>query len=303
MARQAETNNAPPAGDATPPTVRRASLWGDAWRRLRANRMAVAGLGLFVVLSLACLVGPPLSPYSYAATDLAYGARPPCWRHWFGTDTLGRDALTRVLCGGRVSLAVGFLATAVSIFIGVLYGAASAYAGGRVDAFMMRLVDVLYALPFTVFVILLMVAFGQDIRLLFVAIGAVQWLTMARIVRGQVLSLRHREFVEAAVCLGLSPARIVLRHVIPNVLGPVAVYATLTVPAVMLLEAMLSFLGLGVQPPMSSWGVMIQEGAQKMEAYPWLLIFPAACFAAALFSLNFVGDGLRDALDPRSSED
>jgi oligopeptide transport system permease protein len=162
---------------------------------------------------------------------------------------------------------------------------------------------VLYALPFTVFVILLMVAFGHDLRLLFVAIGAVQWLTMARIVRGQVLSLRRREFVEAAVCLGLSPSRIVLRHVIPNVFGPVAVYATLTVPAVMLLEAMLSFLGLGVQPPMSSWGVMIQEGAQKMEDCPWLLIYPAACFSVALFCLNFIGDGLRDALDPRSAED
>lgn len=303
MARQAESSDPAQPGPDLPAPLRRASLWRDAWRRLRRNRMAVVGLGLFVLLGLACLAGPRLSPYSYSATDLAYGARPPSWRHWFGTDTLGRDVLTRVLCGGRVSLAVGFLATAVSICIGVLYGAGSAYAGGRVDAFMMRLVDVLYALPFTVFVILLMVAFGQDIRLLFVAIGAVQWLTMARIVRGQVLSLRHREFVDAAVCLGLSPTRIVLRHMIPNVLGPVAVYATLTVPAVMLLEAMLSFLGLGVQPPMSSWGVMIQEGAQKMEAYPWLLIFPAACFASALFSLNFVGDGLRDALDPRSAED
>jgi oligopeptide transport system permease protein len=303
MARQPEISDSSRVDDAAPQRVRRASLWRDAWRRLRRNRMAVVGLALFVVLSVACLAGPWLSPYAYAATDLAYGARPPTWRHWFGSDTLGRDVLTRVLYGGRLSLAVGFLATAVSMLIGVLYGAVSAYAGGRVDGFMMRLVDVLYALPFTVFVILLMVAFGQDLRLLFVAIGAVQWLTMARIVRGQVLSLRQREFVEAAVCLGLSPARIVLRHVIPNVLGPVAVYATLTVPAVMLLEAMLSFLGLGVQPPMSSWGVMIQEGAQKMEAYPWLLIFPAACFATALFSLNFVGDGLRDALDPRSAED
>jgi len=265
--------------------------------------MAVLGLVVFAVLALACVGGPWLSPYSYSATDLAYGAQPPSLRHWFGTDALGRDALTRVLYGGRVSLAVGFLATAVSMLIGVLYGATSAYAGGRVDAFMMRAVDVLYALPFTVFVILLMVAFGHDIRLLFLAIGAVQWLTMARIVRGQVLSLRRREFVEAAVCLGLSPARIVLRHVIPNVFGPVVVYATLTVPAVMLLEAMLSFLGLGVQPPMSSWGVMIQEGAQKMEDYPWLLIYPAACFSVTLFSLNFIGDGLRDALDPRSAED
>jgi len=296
-----DTTTAAPAAAAAPP--RRASLWRDAWRRLRRNRMALVGLVVFVVLALACLAGPPLSPYDYAATDLARGARPPSPQHWFGTDALGRDVLTRVLHGGRVSLAVGFLATAVSMLIGVLYGAVSAYAGGRVDALMMRIVDVLYALPFTVFVILLMVAFGQDIRLLFVAIGAVQWLTMARIVRGQVMGLRRREFVEAAVCLGLSPARILLRHIIPNALGPVAVYATLTVPAVMLLEAMLSFLGLGVQPPMSSWGLMIQEGAEKMEAYPWLLIFPALCFSLTLFSLNFVGDGLRDALDPRSSED
>jgi len=303
MAEPLNPDDASRHGDTPAAAVRRASLWRDAWRRLRRNRMAVAGLVVFAILSLACLFGPWLSPYSYAATNLGYGARPPSAGHWFGTDALGRDVLTRALYGGRVSLAVGFLATAVSMLIGVLYGAISAYAGGRVDAFMMRLVDVLYALPFTVFVILLMVAFGQDIRLLFVAIGAVQWLTMARIVRGQVLSLRHREFVDAAVCLGLSPGRIVLRHVIPNVLGPVAVYATLTVPAVMLLEAMLSFLGLGVQPPMSSWGVMIQEGAEKMEAYPWLLVFPAVCFSLALFSLNFVGDGLRDALDPRSSED
>jgi oligopeptide transport system permease protein len=265
--------------------------------------MAVAGLAIFIVLGAACALGPWLSPYSYSATDLGYGARPPSLRHWFGTDTLGRDVLTRVLYGGRVSLSVGFLATAVSMLIGVLYGATSAYAGGRVDAFMMRAVDVLYALPFTVFVILLMVAFGHDLRLLFLAIGAVQWLTMARIVRGQVLSLRRREFVEAAVCLGLSPARIVLRHVVPNVFGPVAVYATLTVPAVMLLEAMLSFLGLGVQPPMSSWGVMIHEGAQKMEDCSWLLLYPALCFSLTLFSLNFIGDGLRDALDPRSAED
>ena len=281
----------------------RSSLRRDAWRRLRRNRMAVTGLAIFLLIVFASLCGPWLTPYSYETTDLACLARPPSWAHWFGTDVLGRDLLTRVLYGGRVSIAVGFLATAVSLCIGVVYGALSGYAGGRVDAAMMRLVDVLYALPFTVFVILLMVAFGQDIRLLFVAIGAVQWLTMARIVRGQVLSLRRREFIEASIGLGLRPWRILFRHVIPNVLGPVIVYATLTVPAVMLLEAMLSFLGLGVQPPMSSWGVLIKEGAEKMEMYPWLLIFPAAFFSLTLFSLNFLGDGLRDALDPRSAED
>lgn len=282
---------------------RRASLWGDAWRRLCRNRMAVVGLGLFVFMTLVCVLGPYGSSYTYDGTDLAYGAQAPGPEHWFGTDTLGRDVLIRVLYGGRISLAVGFLATAVSMIIGVAYGATAGYVGGRCDSVMMRLVDVLYALPFTVFVILLMVAFGQDIRLLFIAIGAVQWLTMARIVRGQVMSLRQREFIEAAIGLGLSTPRILWRHVFPNVLGPVVVYATLTVPAVMLLEAMLSFLGLGVQPPMCSWGLLIKEGAEKMETYPWLLLFPALCFSVTLFSLNFLGDGLRDALDPRSAED
>jgi len=278
------------------------SLSRDAWRRLCQNRLAVAGLLVFVLLTLLSLAGPLCSPYSYEQTDLAYGPRPPCVAHWCGTDSLGRDLLTRVLYGGRISIAVGFLATAVSLCIGVTYGAISGYAGAKVDALMMRLVDVLYALPFTVFVILLTVAFGRDIKLLFVAIGAVQWLTMARIVRGQVLSLRQREFVEAAQALGLSSGRILFRRILPNVLGPVVVYATLTVPAVMLLEAMLSFLGLGVQPPMSSWGLLIKEGAEKMEAYPWLLIFPALCFSLTLFALNFLGDGLRDALDPQSAD-
>jgi oligopeptide transport system permease protein len=265
--------------------------------------MAVIGLCIFVLLTAASVFGPMLSSYSYEQTDLDYGPRPPSAAHWLGTDGLGRDLLTRVLYGGRISLAVGFLATAVSLCIGVTYGAISGFLGGKVDAAMMRLVDVLYALPFTVFVILLTVAFGRDWRLLFVAIGAVQWLTMARIVRAQVQALRHREFVEAAFALGLSRARIIARHILPNVLGPVVVYATLTVPAVMLLESMLSFLGLGVQPPMSSWGLLIKEGAEKMETYPWLLIFPALCFSLTLFSLNFLGDGLRDAIDPESAHD
>ncbi len=276
------------------------SLSRDAWRRLFRNRMAVAGLLVFAILAGASFAGPLLSPYSYEQTDLARGARPPCAAHWFGTDSLGRDVLTRVLYGGRISIAVGFLATAVSLCIGVVYGGISGYAGTKTDAIMMRIVDVLYALPFTVFVILLTVAFGRDLKLLFIAIGAVQWLTMARIVRGQVLSLRQREFVEAARALGLGSGHILFRHILPNVLGPVVVYATLTVPAVMLLEAMLSFLGLGVQPPMSSWGLLIKEGAEKMEAYPWLLVFPAVCFSLTLFALNFLGDGLRDALDPQS---
>jgi oligopeptide transport system permease protein len=209
----------------------------------------------------------------------------------------------RILYGGQVSIAVGLCATAVALTIGVLYGTVSGFLGGKVDALMMRIVDIIFALPFTVFVILLMVFFGRKFVLLFAAIGAVQWLTMARIVRGQVMSLRRQEFIEAAEALGLSKLRIIFRHMIPNALGPIIVYATLTVPSVMLLEAFLSFLGLGVQPPMSSWGVLIKEGADSMEEFPWLLIYPGLALAVTLFSLNFLGDGLRDALDPRAAKD
>ena len=279
------------------------SLWKDAWRRLRKNRMAVIGAIILAVLSFLCSLSPWISPYEYDATDLALGATAPSWEHWMGTDNLGRDLLTRCLYGGGISLLVGVSATAVSLTIGVLYGATSAYIGGKVDSFMMRIVDILYALPFTIFVILLTVMFGRHIVLLFVAIGAVEWLTMARIVRSQTMSIKRMEFIEAAISLGLSRRRILLRHIIPNILGPIIVYATLTVPMVMLLEAFLSFLGLGVQPPMSSWGSLIKDGAEKMEEYPWLLLFPGGLFAMTLISLNFLGDGLRDAMDPRASKD
>jgi oligopeptide transport system permease protein len=257
---------------------------------------------LLAVLALACAAGPFFSQ-SYEEQNLDLGAVPPSAQHLLGTDTLGRDLLARTLYGGRISIMVGLVATFVALAIGVSYGAIAGFFGGKVDAVMMRLVDILYALPFAIFVILLMVFFGRNIFLLFFAIGAVEWLTMARIVRGQVLSIKRMEFIEAARALGLGRRRIIFRHVIPNVLGPVIVYTTLTIPAVMLLEAFLSFLGLGVQAPMSSWGVLIKDGSEKMEEFWWLLVFPGVLFSLTLFSLNFLGDGLRDALDVRASKD
>ena len=279
------------------------SLWQDAWQRLRKNKMAVAGLIALIVLCLLALFTPLIAPYGYEEQNLLLGATPPSTQHWLGTDVLGRDLLTRILYGGRVSLAVGFVATSVALVIGVLYGTIAGYVGGRVDVVMMRFVDILYALPFMIFIILLMVIFGRNILLLFLAIGAVEWLTMARIVRGQVQTLRQQEFVEAAVSLGLSQWSIIRRHLIPNALGPVIVYTTLTIPGVMLLEAFLSFLGLGIQPPQSSWGLLISYGVETIEEYPWLLIFPGLALSLTLFALNFLGDGLRDALDPRAAKD
>jgi oligopeptide transport system permease protein len=283
-------------------TERGRSPWADAWHRLRRNRLAVAGGIVLVALALACAAGPVFSQ-SYEEQNLDLGASAPSAGHWLGTDTLGRDLLARTLYGGRISIMVGLVATFVALAIGVTYGAVAGFLGGKVDAVMMRIVDILYALPFAVFVILLMVFFGRNIFLLFFAIGAVEWLTMARIVRGQVMSIKRMEFIEAARALGYGRRRIIFRHVIPNVLGPVIVYTTLTIPAVMLLEAFLSFLGLGVQAPMSSWGVLIKDGAEKMEEFWWLLVFPGALFSMTLFSLNFLGDGLRDALDVRASRD
>jgi oligopeptide transport system permease protein len=279
------------------------SLWRAAWQRLGKNKMALISAIILILIAFASFIGPFFLTQSYETQNLQLGAVSPGARHWLGTDTLGRDLFVRILYGGRVSMSVGFCATAVALIIGVFYGAISGFLGGKVDMLLMRIVDIIFALPFTVFVILLMVFFGRKFVLLFVAIGAVQWLTMARIVRGQVLSLRRQEFIEAAEALGLSKPRIIFRHMIPNALGPIIVYATLTVPAVMLLEAFLSFLGLGVQPPMSSWGVLIKEGAEVMEEFPWLLIFPGVVLAITLFSLNFLGDGLRDALDPRASKE
>jgi oligopeptide transport system permease protein len=278
-------------------------LWADARRRLRGNRAALAAAGVIALLLLAALLGPLVSPYAVDHVDWTLNplASPPSLAngHWFGTDGNGRDLFARVWSGTRVSLLVALLATAVSVVIGVAWGATAGYLGGRVDGWMMRVVDVLYALPYMFFVIILTVVFGRSLWLIFLAIGAVGWLTMARIVRGQALALRQREFVTAAVTLGLPAHRIIARHIVPNVLGTVIVYATLTVPQVILFESFLSFLGLGVQEPFTSLGRLVAEGALEMETAPWQLLAPSAVLALLLLALNFLGDGLRDALDPR----
>jgi oligopeptide transport system permease protein len=280
--------------------VRGRSLWDDARRRLLRNRAAVAGMVVLALLTLAAVLGPHLTPYAYDAVNKDHVWSPPLANgHLLGTDALGRDLLARLLMGLRVSLAIGLVATLVSLVIGVAWGAVAGYVGGRVDEIMMRIVDVLYSLPFIFFVILLMVTFGSNILLIFVAIGAVEWLTMSRIVRGQTLTLKHKEFVEAARAAGLGPAGVIARHVVPNLLGPVVVYVTLTIPAVILAESFLSFLGLGVQPPMASLGSLIAGGASDMELAPWLLIFPSVVMVLTLMGFNFIGDGLRDAIDPK----
>jgi oligopeptide transport system permease protein len=287
------------------------SLWLDARRRLFRNKAAVAGIIVLAIITLLAIFAPLLSRYAYDTIDYTVISCSPNWwpasvemcnaggSHWLGTDALGRDLFVRTLYGARVSLAVGVIATLVSLLIGVLYGAVSGYAGGRVDALMMRAVDILYSLPFIFFVIILVVIFNHNFFMLFIAIGAVQWLTMARIVRGQALSIKQTEFIEAARAAGMGPLAIVLRHIIPNVVGPVVVYVTLTIPDVILAESTLSFLGLGIQEPLTSWGVLISDGANQMETAPWMLLFPALLMAATLFCFNFVGDGLRDALDPK----
>jgi oligopeptide transport system permease protein len=292
-------------------TLKGRSLLADARRRLFRNKAAVLGMVLLAFIATMALFAPVLSPYAFSDIDYNVISCAPDWwpagsslcyaggAHWFGTDIVGRDLFVRVLYGARVSLAVGIVATFVSLMIGVLYGAAAGFIGGRVDAVMMRTVDILYSLPFIFFVIILMVIFNQNFILLFVAIGAVSWLTMARIVRGQTLSTKQKEFVEAARAGGVGTFGIISRHIIPNVVGPVIVYVTLTIPGVILAESFLSFLGLGIREPFTSWGVLISDGAATMETAPWTLIFPAVFMAVTLFSFNFIGDGLRDALDPK----
>jgi oligopeptide transport system permease protein len=295
------------------------SLWRDAWRRLLKNRLAVFGMIVVAIIILASLTGPSLIKSTtgftpdYIPSEVALlKSFPPftapdgsfSWTHPMGTDNQGRDLLARVLQGGQISLMVGIISTLVSLLIGVSYGAIAGYLGGRIDNVMMRLVDVLYSLPYIIIVIVLLSMFrSQTARgqlvLLFVALGSVSWLTMARIVRGQVLSLKNQEFILAARATGVSAPRIIFRHLVPNTLGPVIVYATLTIPSVMLTEAFLSFLGFGVQPPLASWGSLATDGISNIAIFPWQLIFPGVTMALTLFSLNFLGDGLRDALDPQ----
>ena len=278
------------------------SLWSDAIYRLSRNKAAMLGAFILFILILSATLAPFIAPYSYSFQDLNLGASPPSADHLLGTDVLGRDLLSRILFGARISLLVGFVATGVALVIGVSWGIIAGYAGGRVDSIMMRIVDVLYGLPFIIFIILLMVIFGRNLWLLFGAIGAVEWLTMARIVRGQVIGLKNQEFVMAAKAMGVSNFSMFRKHLLPNILGPIAVYTTLTIPQVMLLEGFLSFLGLGIQPPMSSWGTLIKDGVESMEEYSWLLIYPGLTFTITLFALNFFGDGLRDALDPKTTD-
>jgi|TARA_A100001011_G_scaffold158002_1_gene166500 oligopeptide transport system permease protein len=278
------------------------TLWSDAIYRLTRNKAAMFGAFILLILIACAALAPWIAPYSYSFQNLELGASSPSAEHILGTDVLGRDLLSRILYGARISLLVGFVATGVALVIGVSWGIIAGYAGGKIDSIMMRIVDVLYGLPFIIFIILLMVIFGRNLWLLFGAIGAVEWLTMARIVRGQVMGLKNQEFVMAAKAMGVSNFSMFRKHLLPNILGPIAVYATLTIPQVMLLEGFLSFLGLGIQPPMSSWGTLIKDGVESMEEYSWLLIYPGITFTITLFALNFFGDGLRDALDPKTTD-
>ena len=277
------------------------SLWKDALRRLARNKAAVTSCLVLLFVSLVVLCAPWIVSFDMEETDWGNMAQAPSFstKHYFGTDDLGRDVFARTLFGGRMSLLIGIVSSFVSVVIGIFYGATSGFFGGKVDAVMMRFVDVVYSLPFMFFIILLTTFFGHNIFLIFIAIGAVNWLDMARIVRGQTLTLKRKEFIEAAHAGGVSTLQIIARHIVPNVLGIVIVYVTLTIPGVILTESFLSFLGLGVQEPATSWGVLINDGAQSMTVTWWRLVFPAAVLVLTLFCFNFIGDGLRDALDPK----
>ena len=275
--------------------------WADARIRFIRNKAALASLTVRVVIVVACLAGPSLLPYEFDTADWDNMKMPPTWAgmHWWGTDESGRDLLVRCLIGGRISLMVGLLATLASVAIGIAWGATAGFLGGRVDSVMMRIVDMMYAIPYLLIAIMLVTILGREFYLVVLAITAFSWMDMARVVRGQTLSLRSMEFVQAARAIGVSTPRIIFGHVVPNLLGVVVIYTTVTVPGVILTESVLSFLGLGIQEPMTSWGVLIEDGTKVMEVAPWMLLFPAALLSATLYCFNFIGDGLRDALDPK----
>ncbi|ADU91767.1 oligopeptide ABC transporter permease OppC [Taylorella equigenitalis] len=281
--------------------VKGRSLWQDARRRFFRNRAALISLVILVLITCFVIFAPMLIPFDYADTDWAMMSMAPDFesKHYFGTDSSGRDLLVRVAVGGRISLMVGVAGALIAVIVGTLYGAIAGFVGGIVDSLMMRFLEILYSFPFMFFVILLVTFFGQNILLIFVAIGMVSWLDMARIVRGQTLSLKKKEFIEAAIVSGVSKRKIIWNHIVPNVLGVVVVYASLLVPSMILFESFLSFLGLGTQEPLSSWGALLNDGAISMEVSPWLLIFPSIFIVVTLFCFNFIGDGLRDALDPK----
>ncbi len=283
------------AGPVRPATT----YWQDAWRRLKQNKLAMAGLAVIVLIALLAALGPLFSPYSYSDQVLADANKPPSAGHWFGTDNLGRDLLTRVLYGARISLAIGVVASLINLTIGVVYGGVSGYFGGRVDNVMMRLVDILYGIPLLLYVILLMVVLKPGLTNIFIALGLVYWLRMARIVRGQVLAIKEQEYVLAARLVGAAPWRIILRHLVPNSMGPIIVTLTLSIPEAIFTEAFLSFIGLGVSAPMASWGVLASESLAGLRSYPFQLLYPALAISVTMLAFNFLGDGLRDALDPR----
>jgi oligopeptide transport system permease protein len=282
-------------------SVRGRSPWMDAAARFVRNRAAVFSVCLLSFIVLACIVGPWMLPNAFDSTDWDAMSQPPIWKnfHWFGTDESGRDLLVRCLMGGRISLMVGLMATLSSATVGIVWGATAGFIGGRTDAFMMRVVDMMYAVPYLLIAILMITLLGRAFYLVVITITVFSWMTMARVVRGQTLSLRSKEFVEAARAMGVPTRTIIFRHIIPNLLGVVVIYTTVTVPSVILVESVLSFLGLGIQEPMTSWGVLIHDGTTVMEFAPWILLFPSALLCLTLYCFNFIGDGLRDALDPK----
>ncbi len=271
----------------------------DAWLRLKKNKAAMAGLGIIILISLLAIFGPLLSPYSYSDQSLSEANQPPSAAHWFGTDNLGRDLATRVCYGARISLSIGIVASLINLGIGVLYGGISGYFGGRIDSVMMRIVDILYGIPLLLYVILLMVVLKPGLLNVFLALGLVYWLRMARIVRAQVLGLKELEYILAARVLGASHQRLILGHLLPNSLGPIIITLTLSIPEAIFTEAFLSFIGLGVSAPMASWGVLASEGVVTLRSYPFQLLSPAIAISLTMLGFNFLGDGLRDALDPR----